>query len=365
MAGVLLLVVGLVAVSLSNRMIAREQEKTAAARDREEQRANEAEEMFRQARQAVDALVEMSEEELADNMFVAHARKRLLQTALLFYQDFIDQRRGDAASQADLAAVEQRVKGILRELEILHRDTQTDQLYNPVVARELRLSEAQYRQVKELLSSWERDKQALRPTLEALDDDDRRRRFVELAERRESDLETVLTPQQLTRLGQLALQSQNVWAFKQPEVVDALQLTGEQRAAIRKIERARFAPDVERDREPRAVHGARPNGGPTPDARTRRERPRDDGRRDTGFAKEPRRDRGWRGEGPPDRGPPHLADAQRDKQAMAEVLALLTNDQRARWHELTGQPVDGLYLGRRDDPHRPHGPMPPPNDSER
>jgi serine/threonine protein kinase len=380
-AGVLLLAVSLIAVSVSNRMIAREQEKTsdalgreklsnrqlaleqektAEALGREQQRANEAEEMFHQARQAVDVLVEVSEEELADNFFVQHARKRLLQTALLFYQDFIDQRRGDAASQADLAAVEQRVKGILHELEILRRDMQTGLLGNPVVIRELRLDERQDEQVKELLAAWEQQKQQLRPVLESLhDDDERRRRFVELAEQRESDLEMVLMDLQLKRLGQLALQAQGVWAFKEPDVVAALELTSEQRAAIRKIEREQFGHGAGRGREP-------PDGpGPRPDRRPPRDHgPHEDGPPDEGPRGGPRRDRGPREGGAHDHRPPPRENEHDDKHAVAGVLALLTSTQLTRWQELTGRPVDGLHDGRRGRPSKLRPPMPPPPPEE-
>ena len=383
-AGVLLLAVSLIAVSVSNRMIAREQEKTsealgreklsnrklaveqektAAALDREKQRANEAEAMFHQARQAVDVLVEVSEEELADNFFVQNARKRLLQTALLFYQDFIDQRRGDAASQADLAAVEQRVKGILHELEILRRDMQTGLLNNAVVIRELRLAEQQGEQVNKLLATWEQQKEQLRPILESLDDDERRRRFVELAEQRESDLEMVLTYEQLKRLGQLALQAQGVWAFKEPDVVAALELTSEQRAAIRKIERAYFGHGAARNRESHDGPGPRPDRRPPRDHGPHEDGPREDGPRNETPRGGPRRDRGPREGGPGDHRPPPRDDEREDKQAVADVLALLTGEQLARWQKLTGRPVDGLHDGRRGRPPRGRAPMPPPEES--
>jgi hypothetical protein len=98
-AGMLLLAVVSVGLFINNRMISAEQSQTAAARDREKARANEAEENFRQARQAVDVLIQVSEEELAENNnpMVQRTRQRLLEIALGYYQEFIEQRRGDAA----------------------------------------------------------------------------------------------------------------------------------------------------------------------------------------------------------------------------------------------------------------------------
>ena len=308
-AGVLLLTVSLVALAVSNRMIAQEQQKTADALDREKQRANEAEELFRQARQAVDVLVEVSEEELADNFHMVQTRKRLLQSALSFYQDFIEQRRGDATSQADLAAVEQRVKGILHELDLLRRDIQTMLLKKPVVAEQLRLNEEQGQQVAELLRRWDGELSQL----VNLDDAGRRRRFVALAEERERSLAKALTDEQRGRLRQLVLQWQGLWAFKEPEVVDALELTSRQRAAIRQIERERFG------RGPGHDHGGRPPDGQGP--------PRDRGPHD-------------RGAKPPD-----------FQEAVSSAIAILSEEQAQRWRELTGTPVEGLN-------DRPQGPPP-------
>jgi hypothetical protein len=342
-AGVLLLTVCLVGLSISNRLIAREQQKTANALDREKdsnrllaqeqqktadaldrekERANEAEEMFRQARQAVDVLVEVSEDELADNFHMVQTRKRLLQTALGFYQDFVEQRRGDAASQADLATVEQRVKGILDELELLRRDMQTMLLRKPVVLRELRLNEQQDKQIAELVRQWNEEREILHTELDSLDEESLRHRLVALAEKREHLFTQLLSDEQGRRLGQLLLQWQGFSAFKEPEVVAALELTREQRAAIRKIERELFGRGPERDRgftppERRGVPGER--GVP------------DRGRHDQGPKEDKPHDRGLREQGGPD-----------FRQAMSKVLALLNEEQIQRWRKLTGAAVEGL-----------------------
>jgi serine/threonine protein kinase len=320
-ATVLLLTVCLVGLGISNRMIADEQAKTA-------QRANEAEELFRQARQAVDVLVEVAEEELADNMYMAQTRKRLLQTALRFYQDFIEERRGDAASQADLAAGEQKVKGILRELELLRRGMQTLLLHNPVVIDELQLSEQQDDQIAELMRQWDGQWPKLRRELDGLDEESRRHRLALVAEKREQVLGHVLDAKQMRRLGQLLMQWQGFSAFKEPEVVAALELTGDQRAAIRKIERAYFG--KRQDHGPPGDHG--PAGGRGP----RGERGRHDG---GGPEHGP----------PPPRGPSGLKPSD-DRQAVSKVTELLNQDQLQRWHELIGGTVDGLHTPPFDGP---------------
>ena len=250
-------------------------------------------------------LVEVSEDELADNFAMVHTRKQLLQTALGFYQDFIEQKRGDAASQADLAAVEQHVKGILRELELLRRDVQTGLLRNRAVVQELRLDTKQSAQVAETMNRWVEEWQSLRSEIERLDEDSKRHRMAEMAEERELWLAQVLSETQRLRLSQLLLQWQGLWAFKEPDVVDALALTSEQRAAIRKIERERH------DRNPGHDHGPQDRRDRRTDLKPPDHKPSD--------------------HRPPDK-----------QQAVAKVLALLSSEQLEHWRRLTGEPVEGL-----------------------
>src|SRR5262249_22752451 len=111
--GVLFLVACVGGLSVSNRLIQDEQDKTKAALKQEKQRATEAEQRFRQAREAVDLLIQVSEEELVDQPALQGLRKKLLEAALVYYQDFIQQRQDDPEAQAMLAAEQSRVQRIL------------------------------------------------------------------------------------------------------------------------------------------------------------------------------------------------------------------------------------------------------------
>src|SRR5262249_35656709 len=91
----LLLAAGVAGLSANNRMPTAGQAKTAAPLEGEKLRAEEAEGRYRQARQAVDLLIQVSEEELADQPQMQAVRKRLLESALGYYQDFLDQHRGN------------------------------------------------------------------------------------------------------------------------------------------------------------------------------------------------------------------------------------------------------------------------------
>jgi hypothetical protein len=129
-----------------------------------------------------------------------------------------------------------------------------------------------------------------------LDEETRRRQFVEREESRERAIAGFLTGTQLARLKQVAIQDRGLFAFKEPEIVQSLELTVEQRRAIREIERETFGPPP----GPRRGPGRGPGAGPG----------------------DPR----WR--------PPHL----RRQESVPRVLALLTDDQVLRWRELTGEP---------------------------
>ncbi len=319
-AAVVLFAFSMIGLAVSNWLIAAEQQKTADALDREKLRANEAEELFGQAKQAIDVLVEVSEVDLADNPMVESTRKRMLQSALNFYQDLIEQHRGNEASQADLARVEQRVKGILRELNLLQRDAQTALLANPLVLDELKVDDGQRRQLAGLLAQWD-DLKQLWSQSEKTDDETRRRRLIELAEQREQALAEVLAPRQRARFRQLGAQSQGLFALKEPDIANELELTPQQRVAIRKIEREAFArafgPEHERGRGPREKH------------RDREERFR------------------WHREV--------------FREAMDKATSLLTDTQLDRWQALTGPRVEGLDwpMPGPSDGHK-HGPPPRP-----
>ena len=319
-AAAALLVFSIVGLAVSNWLIAAEQQKTADALDREKLRANEAEELFRQAKQAIDVLVEVSEVDLADNPMVDQTRRRMLQSALSFYQDLIEQRRGDAASQADLARVEQRVGGILRELNLLHRDMQASLVTNPVVLDELQVDGDQRRRLAELQTQWEGDRNKLFAKSDDTDDETRRRRLVELAEARERTLAEVLSVPQRRRLRQLGVQSQGLFALKEPEIATELELTPQQRVAIRKIERDAL----------HAWHAWQGDHGRGPGRE--KHRGRDDERAR------------WR---------------KVFREALAGATALLTDRQLRRWGELTGPRVEGLDRPFRKPPDDHKRPPPP------
>jgi hypothetical protein len=317
-------------------LIGKEQLKTAAALKGEKLRAEEAETRFAQARQAVDTLFQISEEELTDRPN-DQARKRILEVVLSHYEDFIEQRKGDEASQAELAQVQEKVKNILHELNVLQSAMDRLLFQRKVVQEELRLSDTQQAQ----LNQWLEEARKFRDTMFRAGNLDRDA-LIAFAERQEAELQSLLTAEQLARFQQLVIQSHGLSAFKDREVIRTLELTPEQQSKIRDVERDMFSqrfrppgpderrppPDGPRDHERRGPNGDGPRGEPR-------------GPRPDGFADGESRGPGHFGR--PD-GPPH--HRPRDLMPMQvwidKALAVLTADQVAKWRALTGEPLAGI-----------------------
>jgi hypothetical protein len=291
-AAVLLLLLGLVGLFISNRMIAKE-------KDRTQQRAVEAEKRFQQARRAVDMLVQVCDEELADAPpHLQGVRQRLLESALDYYQEFIEQEQGNADVQAALAEGQNRVRRILDELSTLQG------AYHPVLMRaqdvhdDLQLTPGQRGQIHRLSEEW------FNQSLANFRD---RKKLLVLAKQKEAQLAAILNERQLKRLGQIALQSRGTLPFHESRVIDALGLTAEQKQKIRAIEGS-------------IVSAGPPSGPPG--------KPRDDKPRDDSI-----------------------------RNAVERIVQeVLTKEQQAQWREMIGKP----FLGRAHGPPPPAPPPPPP-----
>jgi hypothetical protein len=328
-SALVMLVLAAVGFAASTVLIAREQANTEAAYQRitEEQTrtkaAYEAEvRNFQQARRMLDFFAQVSAEELADKPQAQEVRRKLLQAALDYYQTFIEQCPDDPSTQKELARSHLRVANLLNgmgapaealaALEQAHRildkkpDPELERLSSalrlnwlrnggplllleqPSVQEKLKLSKEQTQQVARLAARrrtafWDSPDLSLERW---------RTKFEELAAREKAVLEG-LRPEQARRLKQIAWQEGGASAFGDPELIEALGLTEEQKESIRVI----------RDEARRAGWvGPRP-GGPRPED--------------------------WK----------KAADSWRN--ARDRVLAVLTADQEVRWRELTGEPFKG------------------------
>jgi serine/threonine protein kinase len=323
-AGSVLLVLLAAGSLVSAWLIEREQAKTQRAYQQEQQR-------FQLARRAVDEMIQLAEEELADRPHLEGPRKRLLETALVYYQELIEQRRDDPSAQAELVATRAKVQKILDNLAVLQGAGKLFLLAEPAVLDDLQPSDEQRASIDELSRRLAAQRQDKFRAYRQLSPEERQQRFLELARDNDAAVRAILTAGQRTRLKQIALQLQGPSAFREASIANALKLTADQKERIRAIEAETFFGMPERRR-----HGPGPR-----DAR----KPRD--------------------QGPPDPwGPPGVIVTLRDtrktreqalKAANDKIFQLLTAEQRQQWRELTGKPFEGEITLR-----PPPGPFGPP-----
>lgn len=275
-----------------------------------ERRTLEAEKRYRQARHAVDMLIQVSEDELSDKPDLNGLRRKLLEAALVAYEDFTEQHRDDK----ELAGVQARLRRILEELSVLDGAFRAQLLKDPAVRDDLKLTAQQRDQVEELTQHWSDPFFGPAQRLRDLSPEQRHQRFLEMARDRDRRLKVILTPAQLGRLKQLDIQFQGFHAFHNSEIQEALHLTAGQKTLIKDIENEFFGP---------------PPGGPghgPPDGR---------------------------GPGPRDHHHGHqFADGR--KSALERAVAVLTPEQRLIWSDLVGEPCPGLTRF-----HPPHFGPPP------
>ena len=247
-SSVVALILLLAASLISTALVRHEQRKTLAAKERTElaygrelRRAEEAEARFRLARSAVDELIRVSEEELVHKPGMEGLRKRLLGSALEYYRVFIEQRRSDPASQADLRDSTRRVETILADLAVLRAAGDLYLVIQPAALDDLQLDQNQRARVNDLSAragSWwiENFGDPARQPSPA----ERVRTALTQARANEAELDAILTPAQRQRLRQIVLQSEGPRAFHEPEVVRALGLAAEQRERMYAIEETTF-----------------------------------------------------------------------------------------------------------------------------
>jgi serine/threonine protein kinase len=285
--GLLLLCGSVVALLVSNRLIDHERGEAEAARRREQARADEAEHRSRQARRAVDLLIQVAEEQLADNPALIGVRRRLLKIAAENYREFLDQGPQGAEARAALTAEAERLERVQEELATLQAFGDAMLLADANVQDDLKLSEPAREKLKGL---WP-DRPGPPPPRPGRPGEGQGR-LLEAARRCEKTIAEVLDGRQRARLRQIALQVQGTFAFRDPEVIDALGLSAAQRQKARQAEAEAMA----------------------------------------GFFAGPQPGRPM-GQEPP----------ERFVQAPVErLVALLSDEQKRKWRALTGEPFAGL-----------------------
>jgi hypothetical protein len=270
-SAVVLLVMAALGLAASTALIAREQGLTKKAYNAEARQRERAENSFRQARRAVDFFTQVTEVDLAERPEMLGVRRKLLEAALEYYQEFIEQQRDYPSLHAELAASHFRVATILDavgspdeavasmeqarnitenlvrdhptfpeyrkalssiyyNLDLLQGGGQLRLLLHKSVQEDLKLSENQVERAKQLS---EKRAESFRGQRD-LGLEEWHKKLAELATQ-EKALAELLQPEQVQRLQQIVLQQRGIRAFGEPEIARELQLTPEQKEKIRAI----------------------------------------------------------------------------------------------------------------------------------
>lgn len=272
---VIALFLGVIGFAVSTALIAR-------AHAHERKRAEEAEERLRLARRAVDDMLQFSEEELANAQHLRPLRQRLSEVTFDYYQELIELQQDNPAALAELSATRDRVAQILADIAVLRGAGQVYLVCEPAVQDDLGLTPEQRTRVTDVRKRADSNSQMIFRSSYRMSPATRRERIVGQARANETDLVTILSADQMTRLKQIALQRQGLSAFHEPDIVSELKLTNDQRERIRTIE---FTTMVR-----------------------------------------------------PPSSPPQKGPQQPYRTAMRQVNNVLTPEQRARWQKMVGEP---------------------------
>lgn len=257
-ASLLLLVFGVVGFAASTVLIVREQWKTRdayvqlaveqartqAALKLEVELRDRAEADFEQARRALEMIVQFSEGELAHHPAHQGVRRRLLETVLEYYEEFMSRYEDDPAAAAELTASRQRAAAILTELSSLRGPSVLAVIQDPLVQKDLDLKDEQKKQLVQLAGNFTKEMKEFSepsPTFgkPKTQSKDKAPRAVPSATAVDKALGDILSASQNQRFHQVLVQvqQQGRYGFSDPQIVEALNLTSQQRADIRNVQK--------------------------------------------------------------------------------------------------------------------------------
>ncbi|MCA9170561.1 MAG: serine/threonine protein kinase, partial [Planctomycetales bacterium] len=233
-----LLIVGLITCT---GLVLRAHARTQAAYLREHEKTLEALRMeevardnFLQARGAVDFFAHLAAEELTEPQNL-DLRRRLLETALVYYESFLDSTPVNDSQQNELIATRAHISTLLSELATLDQLIQltlnAKLFLLPAVSNELRLSPEQIQTAASVDATLGSEIMQQLVATRNVAPNLRRLALEKLFA--ENKLLAQLTPAQLQRLRQIALQARGCDAFTDAGVPEELGLNERQLSAIR------------------------------------------------------------------------------------------------------------------------------------
>jgi eukaryotic-like serine/threonine-protein kinase len=317
------LTVSTILIARAYDLLAAEQRKTEAALQAEAVERKRSEDAAYKARQVLNFFTQVSEEDLPDRPELRPVRRKLLEKALDFYKDFIEQESDNPSVQDELTASRYRAESLLGEMgarpdaiEIFGPIRERSRplslplgglhpppggpggppfrgpeafgavglLAQPTVRQDLKLSDEQAKTITALADKrWELIWGRRGAAEEA-------QRGADIGANETASLK-VLHPEQAKRLRQIVWQRRGPHALNDPEVADALNLTTDQKEYLHGIE------------EEIRQSLRRPPGEHRPEGYKHSEE----------F---------WKG-------------------VNDRLMSVLSDEQKAKWKELTGEPFQG------------------------
>jgi eukaryotic-like serine/threonine-protein kinase len=342
---------GFVGFAVATAMIAHSQNQTLEALNSEKQRTSEAERRLELAKQAADEMIQLAELELANNPFQENLRTQLLSTASRLYEEFVSEHADSSAGQSEFVKTLSRIQLRLQDLRKLELFRQCGQLQIADIRSDLELSPDQTAAIDEWFQTMDIERQNKFQQMRNFRTPPVWEELVAFTTAQTAIVESILTPAQMGRLKQIALQRMGLQAFHQDSVIQSLKLTSEQREEIHKLEQAMIAMQtINHFMPPGPGFGPPfpPGDGPPPGTgqplgpgqRPRGREPLNVNSGGSDRNRSPRR-------GPPPPGPRgpessgYLADPEQREKFFVQVQELLTETQKIKWSDLIGP----SYLG--------------------
>lgn len=284
--GIFVMAVAWLALLVNHHLVSQERNKTVAA-------LSEAQTRFEKARLAADALIDIVEKDLDElpGTRIRKTKQKLLDTALLLYQDFLTMDALDEETQSQLEAIRDYIARFLQVTSEMDGMPPLFLLTHPPVQRDLQLSETQRTEILEYCDRMKRHGEAIFRQSRDRKPEERLELLAESIRQSESFLQKILTTPQKRRLREIELQVRPD-SLCDEKVILALELSDEQ---------------VEQMMEKLAI-GERERSRPAP----------------LGV--------------PHDKRKPHSQPQWSEQRQREELEAILTPEQRRRWQEMTGEP---------------------------
>jgi serine/threonine protein kinase len=250
-SALVLLVLSVLGLAAGTILIGREQAKTRAAyqqealarkteaeaRKKETEARERAERNYQQVRQLVDTIAEIAAVDLADEADIAKGRRKLLQAALTYYEDFLKRQDHSQLAREELLRGHTRVAAIL---DAIGRDKEAQVVWNQVFQIALTNSDTQpsfhvvpAQSMLRLLRlvSVQNELKLSPPQAQAILDLTPKGRGAKRWANEKEAL-ALLNPEQISRLHQLHWQQAGLWAFQDPAIKATLDFSPWQRQAI-------------------------------------------------------------------------------------------------------------------------------------